>query len=191
MQESFNDYPGEICIILFTKSCTFDCTDCHNKYRLLRDPVLSLNSVISYLMESKPLISHVTVSGGEPTLESELVPFLKDLHDRGFGLKLDTNGTNPDILVNALPYLSVVAMDIKEDIQDYSRYLRVCRTLTEDEFSRVQKSARILSAWNASGLGKVIFRTTLFDDEIDSDRVKESLSDFSYSDYVVQKKVKL
>ena len=189
MQESFNDYPDEICIILFTKNCNLDCRDCYNKRRLSESGSLPLPYVQNYLKESAPLITHVTISGGEPTMEAGLIDFLGDLHSMGFGLKLDTNGTNPRILRRALPFLSVVAMDIKEDLQSYSKYLRVTRNLTEEQFIDINISAHMLSTWNKEGKGKTIFRTTRFDDEVDTEKVKESLKGLSFFKYMTQDKV--
>ena len=190
MQESFNDYPGEICIILFTKYCNLDCVGCYNKRRVLESENLPLPYVHNYLRESAPLITHVTISGGEPTMETGLLDFLGELHSEGFGIKLDTNGTNPTMLRKALPFLSVVAMDIKEDITSYARYKRVCRELTQEEFIDINISAHILSTWNKEGKGKTIFRTTLFDEEVDTERIKHSIRNLSCSDYMVQDKVK-
>lgn len=188
IQESFNDYPNHIALILFTKYCTWDCKKCHNKYNLLETDNLSKEYINNYMEDSKPLINHIVVSGGEPTLEKEIVPFVKELKSRGYDIKLDTNGTNPEVLKELLPYLSVVAMDIKEDFKIYDRYKRICQTITEREFENVQKSITILSNWYEESKEDriLIFRTTLFDKLIDTDTIKDRLNSYQYTDYIIQ-----
>lgn len=189
IQESFNDYPNEISIILFTKYCTWNCKNCHNKFNLLESDILSYDYIFNYLEESKELIKHVVISGGECTGEDDILPFIKKLTEKGFYVKIDTNGVHPEVLLQLLPYLSVVAMDLKEDFTDFEKYKRICRNLTKQEFNNVTESIKILSDWNKSDKNnhKVIFRTTMLDELIDTFEIKSKLKGYSYSDYVVQK----
>ena len=189
IQESFNDYPDEISIIVFTKYCTWNCKNCHNKFNLLESDILSYDYIFDYLEESKDLIKHIVISGGECTQEEDILFFVKKLKEKGFKIKVDTNGTYPETLFQLLPYLSVVAMDIKEDFTNFERYKRICRNITEKEFKNVIKSIKLLSDWNKSDKDnhKVIFRTTMLDELIDTSRIKENLKDYSYSDYIIQK----
>ena len=189
IQESFNDYPGEISIILFTRYCTWNCKNCHNKFNLLESDILSYDYIFNYLEESKELINHIVISGGECTQEDDILSFVKKLKEKGYKIKIDTNGTYPEILIQLLPYLSVVAMDIKEDFSDYDKYKRICRNISEKEFKNVLESIKILSDWNGTDREnhKVIFRTTMLDNEIDTDIIKEQLKNYSYSDYIIQK----
>lgn len=189
IQETFNDYPGEIAIILFTKYCTWNCKNCHNKFNLLESKVLSYDYIFNYLEESKPLIKHVVISGGECTGEEDILFFIKRLTEKGFTVKIDTNGVNPEVLKQLLPYLSLVAMDIKEDFTDFNKYKRICRNLTEKEFKSVLESIQILSDWNKQDREnhKVIFRTTMLDELIDTDVIKDRLNFYFYSDYIIQR----
>ena len=189
IQESFNDYPDEISIIVFTKYCTWNCKNCHNKFNLLESDILSYDYIFDYLEESKDLIKHIVISGGECTQEEDILFFVKKLKEKGFKIKVDTNGTYPETLFQLLPYLSVVAMDIKEDFTNFERYKRICRNITEKEFKNVIKSIKLLSDWNKSDKDnhKVIFRTTMLDELIDTSRIKENLKDYAYSDYIIQK----
>ena len=189
IQESFNDYPGEISIILFTRYCTWNCKNCHNKFNLLESDILSYDYIFNYLEESKDLINHIVISGGECTQEDDILSFVKKLKEKEYKIKIDTNGTHPEILIQLLPYLSVVAMDIKEDFSDYDKYKRICRNISEKEFKNVLESIKILSDWNGTDREnhKVIFRTTMLDNEIDTDVIKEQLTNYSYSDYIIQK----
>ena len=189
IQESFNDYPGEISIILFTRYCTWNCKNCHNKFNLLESDILSYDYIFNYLEESKDLINHIVISGGECTQEDDILSFVKKLKEKEYKIKIDTNGTHPEILIQLLPYLSVVAMDIKEDFSDYDKYKRICRNISEKEFKNVLESIKILSDWNGTDREnhKVIFRTTMLDNEIDTDAIKGQLKNYSYSDYIIQK----
>ena len=112
------------------------------------------------------------------------------MYERGFKIKIDTNGTNPDVLKQLLPYLSVVAMDIKEDFDSFIKYNRICRNLTEKEFKNVSESIKLLSDWykDNSGNNILIFRTTLFDNLIDTEIIERRLSEcnYSYQDYIIQ-----
>ena len=189
IQESFNDYPGEISIILFTRYCTWNCKNCHNKFNLLESDILSYDYIFNYLEESKDLINHIVISGGECTQEDDILSFVKKLKEKEYKIKIDTNGTHPEILIQLLPYLSVVAMDIKEDFSDYDKYKRICRNISEKEFKNVLESIKILSDWNGTDREnhKVILRTTMLDNEIDTDVIKGQLKNYSYSDYIIQK----
>ena len=189
IQESFNDYPDKISIILFTKYCTWNCKNCHNKFNLLESNILSYDYIFNYLEESRPLINHIVISGGECTGEDDILSFVKKLIEKGFYVKIDTNGINPEVLKELLPYLSMVAMDIKEDFTDFEKYKRICRNLTKEEFENVSKSIKILSDWNKSDREshKVIFRTTMLDELIDTVVIEDRLKDYFYSDYIIQK----
>lgn len=113
------DYPGRIASIVFTGGCNFRCPYCHNG-----DIVLAPNSYIpfeeneifSYFKKRSNLLDGVVISGGEPTLQPDLYDFIKKVRSMGLKVKLDTNGTNPDILQTLLEedLLNYVAMDIKQ-----------------------------------------------------------------------------
>lgn len=189
IQESFIDYPNQICIMLFTNKCSWDCTKCHNKHNLSVANPLSTSEVIEYLKESLPLIKHVTISGGEPTEDCDIINLVKEVHDLGFKIKLDTNGSHPDILKQLLPYLSVVAMDIKDDISSYEKYTNICKCTPED-YANVKVSLEMLSEWcKSSDDNYLLLRTTLLDECIDPEVVKSSISMYSYDDYVIQSEI--
>jgi pyruvate formate lyase activating enzyme len=187
IQESFIDYPGKICLIIFTKSCPWNCKHCHNKHNLeMSNFQLSLEYISDYLDKSKSLINSVTISGGEPTEDPKLFDLVRIIKDKGFSIKLDTNGMHPEIVRTLLPYLSVVAMDIKETIDSYSNYHRITQC-TKTDHNNVLKTIKLLSDWSLeSDNHYLLFRTTLFDDKIDPDKVKDSLKSYYYDEYKVQ-----
>jgi len=118
---SLVDFPNRICSVLFTPGCNLRCPFCHN-WRIAVDPkppFLTEEIALKILDERKKYVDAVVVSGGEPTIHKELPRFLKKLKDRGFAVKLDTNGFESRMLEECLPYLDYVALDVKTSPQKY------------------------------------------------------------------------
>ena len=125
---SFLDYPGQPCAVVFTPHCNMNCTYCHNE-QILRGsvPLVPEAEVLSYLEKRVGLLPAVTVSGGEPTLQQDLVPFVERVKALGFLVKLDTNGMKPAVLQQLLlrGLVDYVAMDIKASPEKYDAVTRV------------------------------------------------------------------
>lgn len=153
---SFVDWEGKICTTLFTGSCNFRCPFCHNA-KLVENQyqLISEEEIFNHLKERRKVIDGVVVSGGEPTLQSELPEFLKKLKYLGFAVKLDTNGTNPDMLKYILDnkLVDYVAMDIKNNFEAYQPI-----TATKKNFSSLVKES--LNFLRESGVDYEL-RTTL------------------------------
>ncbi|RGP69170.1 ribonucleoside-triphosphate reductase [Fusarium sporotrichioides] len=123
IKSTLSDYPGKTqASIMFTSRCNLACPWCHNGPLIQgeRDDV-SLLDVFKYLNST----SHkcLVISGGEPTIHKGLIPFLRILKNEGISVKLDSNGTAPDILkqVFAEKLVDFVAMDIKCALENYKR----------------------------------------------------------------------
>ena len=178
--------------MLFTDACSWNCNGCYNKNTLVHEPELSSEEIISYLEESENLTKYITISGGEPTEYSSITGLVRYLYYRGYHIKLDTNGMHPDILNRLLPMLEVVAMDIKDDPEDSDAYSRITRC--DVDLRKVQSSLRYLSDWYVGDPNNrtLILRTTLFDNLIDTEKIKNYLSrnNISYSDYRIQDDVR-
>lgn len=120
------DYPGIIAATVFTAGCNFRCPFCHNG-----DLVLAANSlprieeteVLDFLQKRKGILKGLCISGGEPTLQKGLPEFIQKVKDLGYLVKLDTNGSNPEMLKELLEndFLSYVAMDIKNSPDSYEK----------------------------------------------------------------------
>ena len=82
---------------------------------------MSIYLVFRILASRKKFTGYVCITGGEPTIYSDLPEFIRLLYNDGFKIKLDTNGLNPDILEKCLPYLDYIAMDIKTSFKKYPR----------------------------------------------------------------------
>jgi len=124
-KSSLIDYPDLISCIVFTQGCNFRCGYCHNPELL--DPAnwgeaIPVSTVLEFLKKRVGKLDAVVVTGGEPTLHSDLLGFLREVKALGFKIKLDTNGTNPNMLSNGLEegLLDYVAMDVKAPLNKYS-----------------------------------------------------------------------
>jgi pyruvate formate lyase activating enzyme len=118
---SLIDYPEKIATVLFTPGCNLRCPYCYN-WRIVVDPkppFLNEETALQILDERRKYVDAVVVTGGEPTIHKELPRFLKKLKERGFAVKLDTNGLNPTVLEECLPYVDYVALDLKTSPEKY------------------------------------------------------------------------
>lgn len=152
------DYPGLVACILFSGGCNFRCPYCHNGELVLRPddfPIIAEEDIFSFLKKRVGVLDGVVVSGGEPTLEKDLPDFLRKIKDLGFLVKLDTNGSNPEMLkaVVSSHLVDYVAMDIKNS---FDRYGLTIGIPSFDTF-RVEESIDYL----LSGVVDYEFRTTV------------------------------
>ena len=118
---SLIDFPDRIATVLFTPGCNLRCPFCHN-WRIVLDPkppFLNEKTVLQILEKRKKYVDAVVITGGEPTIHKEIPKFLKKLKERGFAVKLDTNGFFPQVLEECLPYLDYVALDVKTSLEKY------------------------------------------------------------------------
>ena len=127
---SLIDYPGKICSIIFTQGCNFACPYCHNPE--LVDPErfvepLAEEEIFSFLKKRSKQIDAVVITGGEPTIHSDLVDFMVTIKGLGYLIKLDTNGSNPGAIENIIEkgIVDYIAMDIKSIPDKYSETVRV------------------------------------------------------------------
>lgn len=119
------DYPQHVATTVFTGGCNFRCPFCHNKDLVLHPtsvPLISEDSFFSFLKKRQGILDGVCITGGEPTLQPDLVLFIRKIKDLGFLVKLDTNGYCPEILQLLLEehLLDYVAMDIKNSPEKYA-----------------------------------------------------------------------
>lgn len=118
------DYPGHIACTIFLGGCNFLCPFCHNKDLVIEPnllPTITDEEVFDFLQKRKGILEGVCITGGEPTLRKDLPSFIAKIKDLGFKIKLDTNGTNPDILKYLCDnkMIDYVAMDIKNSQEKY------------------------------------------------------------------------
>ena len=132
---SLIDFPGEIATVVFTKSCNFRCHFCYNPMLVLANgegesenmeedySLISENDLLLFLSDRAGKISGVVITGGEPTLHNDLPEFIKKIRKMGLKVKLDTNGTNPEMIKKLIKenLLDYIAMDIKAPLDDYEK----------------------------------------------------------------------
>lgn len=121
-KESFIDYEGKISTLIFTSGCNYNCGYCHNpELRNLVNENIDEKEVLDYLKSKKGWIDAITISGGEPTIQGGLRNFIKEAKDLGFLVKLDTNGSRPEVLqeLKNENLIDHIAMDIKGPVELY------------------------------------------------------------------------
>lgn len=121
---SLLDFPDKISAIVFTKGCNFHCGYCHNPelFELNSPENWNTNSIIEFLKTRVGKLDGVVVTGGEPTIYNDLVQFIKEIKNLNLLVKLDTNGTNPNMLDKLIKnnLIDYIAMDIKAPLDKYS-----------------------------------------------------------------------
>ena len=122
VKSSTLDYPGLVSAVLFTQGCNFTCPYCHNPHlvRLFGQP-LAEGEALYFLRKRRPLLDGIVISGGEPTIQPDLDVFCKKLRGLGYCVKLDTNGSRPEVLASLIErkLINYLAMDIKADPSNY------------------------------------------------------------------------
>ena len=119
------DYPGKIATTVFTIGCSFRCPFCHNPELVIKSEFLPWEGMeeefFAHLEKRKGKLDGVCITGGEPTIQPDIIEFVKKIKDMGYLVKLDTNGTNSDILKKMydLKLLDFVATDIKNAPERY------------------------------------------------------------------------
>lgn len=118
LETSFIDWPGKLCAILFVGGCNFRCPFCHNHPLVLAPEgmeTIPFEEIMDRLAARKNWLAGVCISGGEPTLSPGLPRMIARLKAEGWAIKLDTNGTRPEVLAQLLGnnLLDMVAMDVK------------------------------------------------------------------------------
>ena len=121
---SLQDFPNQISCIIFTQGCNIRCPFCQNSTLIPMDAknLISEDEIFNYLNLRKNIISGVTISGGEPTLQPDLENFIDKVKELGLKIKLDTNGLNTRFLEKLIENQKIdyVAMDIKNSLNKYS-----------------------------------------------------------------------
>ncbi len=120
---SLIDYPEKIAAVVFTKGCNFRCPYCQNPELVEGGEINSLSEegFFNFLERRIGLLDGVVITGGEPTLQPDLLPFIEKVKNMGFLVKLDTNGSDPKGLQSFIgkDLVDYVAMDVKASPEEY------------------------------------------------------------------------
>jgi len=140
------DFPGKLACTVFLIGCPFRCPFCYNKELVLpelieKQPRIFQKEFFDFLKEKKGLLDGVAITGGEPTANSDLPEFCQKIKEMGFLVKLDTNGSSPEMLKKLIDekLVDYVAMDIKGPKERYSEFAGV-----KVDIKKIQKSIDIL-----------------------------------------------
>ncbi len=138
-KNSLIDYPGKVSCVLFLSGCNFDCPYCHNpelanssfpcflsenntSENKINENKISENKINDFLERRKGFLDGVVISGGEPTIQKDLVSLCEKIKRMDYPVKLDTNGSRPQVIKKLINrgLVDYVAMDIKTDPYSYS-----------------------------------------------------------------------
>lgn len=164
---SLLDYEDKVSAVLFCKPCNFRCPYCHNGLTVLNsNDEISWEHVLDYLNTRKGILDAVVFTGGEVTLMPDLKEKIKEVKSLGFLIKVDTNGTNPEVIKDLLKdnLLDYVAMDIKNSKNKYP----VTTDTKINFFDKVYETYQILLN---SGIDFEL-RTTLVDEFFTSEDIE-------------------
>ena len=125
LETSFVDWPGKICSVLFLPYCNFRCPYCHNHPLVLypeQYESILFQDILSYLQSFKGWIDGVCLTGGEPTLHGGLPSLIREIKRHGFLVKLDTNGSNPQMLEEMIEERTIdfISMDVKAPLDPFN-----------------------------------------------------------------------
>lgn len=172
------NYPGFVACTIFTKGCNLKCPFCHNSSLISSndDTYIDEDEIFKYLNKRKNIIEGVCISGGEPLLQKDIKEFIRKIKSLGLKVKLDTNGTNPDLILSLINdnLLDYIAMDIKNIKSKYE--------LTSGAKVKIDNILKSINIIENSGIDYE-FRTTI---------IKEfhTLSDIDYISKKLDKKSK-
>ncbi len=153
------DYPGKLACTVFTLGCNFRCGFCYSSELVLPEKIKNQPRVeeadfFDFLDKKKGLLEGVVVCGGEPTIHKDLPEFIKKIKEKGFLVKLDSNGSNPEVLERLIKdkLIDYVAMDVKAPKERYKEVVNV-----DIDPEKIEKSINLLKN---SGINYE-FRTTI------------------------------
>lgn len=174
-KNSLIDYPGRVSCVVFLSGCNFACPYCHNPELVRKNNSvrISQTQLLAFLSQRRTLLDGTVITGGEPTLHPGLPELCKSIQDLGLEVKLDTNGSHPEVLAQLLrsERVNYIAMDIKTAVGNYGPPL--C-DLEEDtgKNSGIQAKIRQSIDLIMDGAADYEFRTTCVRPFVDADIIE-------------------
>ena len=165
---SLLDYDERLSCVLFAKACNFRCPFCHNGLTVLEsETYIPFDEIVAFLKSRIGKLDAVVITGGEPTLMDDIVEKIKTIKTMGFLVKLDTNGTKPEVIKELidLKLVDYIAMDIKNSEAKYPITCGVAHINLE----KIKESIALIINSNID----YEFRTTLVSEYHDIDSIKE------------------
>ena len=145
------DYPGKVASTVFTVGCNFRCPYCYSSEivipeKIENQPIIPEKEFFDFLENRKSLLEGVVVCGGEPTIHQDLPDFMRKIKEKGFLVKLYSNGSNPDVLNNLIQnkLVDYVAMDVKGPKEKYGLMTGLNDKWNKAMMEKIEKSINIL-----------------------------------------------
>jgi len=166
---SLIEYDGILSCIVFTIGCNFRCPYCHNPELVLPEkfPVeIPLEDFFQFLKQRQKYLKGVCITGGEPTIQTDLPVFIKEIKELGFSVKLDTNGSNPEMLEDLIKNgnIDYIALDVKGPLEKYNEIVKV-----EVDTEKILKSIYLIK----NSAIPYEFRTTVVKSQLSFDDFKK------------------
>jgi len=165
------DYPGRVAATVFLIGCNFRCPFCYSAELVLPEkiklqPRISDKEFFGFLRDRRGLLEGIVVCGGEPTIHQELPDFIKKIKDLGFLVKLDTNGSNPELLSELIEkkLVDFIAMDIKTSLGKYAKAINA-----KIDLENIEKSVELIKN---SGIDYE-FRTTVVPGMVEKEDIEK------------------
>lgn len=187
IKSSLIDYPGKASTVVFLGGCNFRCGYCHNPELILCKEAsdshgshipreeIDTEDFLDFIESRRRFLDGVCISGGEPTLNKDLPGFIGRIKQKGFAIKLDTNGTNPVMLKELIDgkLVDYVAMDIKGPSDKYRQIVNGAVNLGD-----IKASSRLLiGAQGAEGFS-FEFRTTVCKEQLTENDLKRMIEEY-------------
>ncbi len=150
------DYPGKVAATIFTRGCTFRCGFCHNPELVLQEeyiPLLDENEILNFLHTRINKLQGICITGGEPTMNPDLPEFIKELKKMNFAIKLDTNGSIPDMVEKLIETgdIDYIAMDIKSPLNKYLMVTNLKSQISNPKFDVISSHPEPTAGWTEGG----------------------------------------
>jgi pyruvate formate lyase activating enzyme len=137
------DYPGKLACTIFTFGCNFRCPYCQNPELIIDDGQKPISEawILNFLYQRRGFLDGVCITGGEPTIQPDLLEFIKELKRLGYNVKIDTNGSNPELINQMIQskLIDFIAMDVKAPLEKYGKVVK-----TNIEENLIKESIRII-----------------------------------------------
>ena len=145
------DYPGKVAATVFTIGCNFRCPFCYSSEivipkKIENHPIIPEKEFFDFLDNRKGLLEGIVICGGEPTIHQDLPIFIKRIKEKGFLVKIDSNGSNPEMLNDLIEnkLIDYVAMDVKGPKEKYGLMAGLNNQWDKTMMENIEKSINIL-----------------------------------------------
>lgn len=184
------DYPGHLAATVFLAGCNFSCSWCYNLKLVLpekikKQPRISEKNFFDFLKRRRKLLEGVCISGGEPTIYKDLPKFCQKIKRLGYLVKLDTNGSNPEMLEHLIKnnLVDYIAMDVKAPINQ-KKYNQLAGTKVK--LDKIKKSIKLIKSSKID----YQFRTTFVPQFLTKNDISEIKKYLGKAKHIVQPHIK-